>query len=206
MDIKTSLTEFNVGEYRRECLKIYKSFEFFRPDNEEGLKIRRWVYQRSMAGWPLRAFPINRDQPISWLLQIKIWNILLPRPMNADFVLCFSSQCAMAALNDVRQYLSVEGGQVAVSPWQLSTAAITVVLIKSCFSCCFRSLTPQTQPEKEEGPLSSLRSRMASRCWLLGRTIFCWSASNLTLLLCLCRCFSWSLCVRTQMLLRKIYS
>uniref|UniRef100_A0A671W4D2 6-phosphofructo-2-kinase/fructose-2,6-biphosphatase 4b n=1 Tax=Sparus aurata TaxID=8175 RepID=A0A671W4D2_SPAAU len=56
--------EFNVGQYRRECLKIYKSFEFFRPDNEEGLKIRR--------------------------------------------------QCALAALNDVRQYLSVEGGQVAV--------------------------------------------------------------------------------------------
>ncbi|XP_071392871.1 6-phosphofructo-2-kinase/fructose-2,6-bisphosphatase 4b isoform X6 [Centroberyx affinis] len=56
--------EFNVGQYRRECVKIYKSFEFFRPDNEEGLKIRR--------------------------------------------------QCALAALNDVRQYLSVEGGQVAV--------------------------------------------------------------------------------------------
>uniref|UniRef100_A0A3Q1BW08 6-phosphofructo-2-kinase domain-containing protein n=1 Tax=Amphiprion ocellaris TaxID=80972 RepID=A0A3Q1BW08_AMPOC len=56
--------EFNVGQYRRECLKIYKSFEFFRPDNEEGLKIRR--------------------------------------------------QCATSALNDVRQYLSVEGGQVAV--------------------------------------------------------------------------------------------
>ncbi|MEQ2261328.1 6-phosphofructo-2-kinase/fructose-2,6-bisphosphatase 4 [Xenotaenia resolanae] len=56
--------EFNVGDYRRECLKIYKSFEFFRPDNEEGVKIRR--------------------------------------------------QCAMSALNDVRQYLSVEGGQVAV--------------------------------------------------------------------------------------------
>lgn len=35
------LTEFNVGQYRRECLKIYKSFEFFRPDNEEGVKIRR---------------------------------------------------------------------------------------------------------------------------------------------------------------------
>ncbi|XP_029549818.1 6-phosphofructo-2-kinase/fructose-2,6-bisphosphatase 4b isoform X1 [Salmo trutta] len=56
--------EFNVGQYRRECVKIYKSFEFFRPDNEEGLKIRR--------------------------------------------------QCALTALNDVRQYLSVEGGQVAV--------------------------------------------------------------------------------------------
>uniref|UniRef100_A0A8C6TZU4 6-phosphofructo-2-kinase/fructose-2,6-biphosphatase 4b n=1 Tax=Neogobius melanostomus TaxID=47308 RepID=A0A8C6TZU4_9GOBI len=55
---------FNVGQYRRECVKIYKSFEFFRPDNEEGLKIRR--------------------------------------------------QCATTALNDVREYLSVEGGQVAV--------------------------------------------------------------------------------------------
>ncbi|XP_061147117.1 6-phosphofructo-2-kinase/fructose-2,6-bisphosphatase 4-like isoform X2 [Syngnathus typhle] len=56
--------EFNVGQYRRECVKIYKSFEFFRPDNEEGLKIRR--------------------------------------------------QCASAALNDVREYLTEEGGQVAV--------------------------------------------------------------------------------------------
>ncbi|KPP63309.1 6-phosphofructo-2-kinase/fructose-2,6-bisphosphatase 4-like [Scleropages formosus] len=33
--------EFNVGQYRRDCVKIYKSFEFFRPDNEEGLKIRK---------------------------------------------------------------------------------------------------------------------------------------------------------------------
>ncbi|XP_035244009.1 6-phosphofructo-2-kinase/fructose-2,6-bisphosphatase 4a isoform X2 [Anguilla anguilla] len=56
--------EFNVGQYRRECVKIYKSFEFFRPDNEEGLKIRK--------------------------------------------------QCALAALNDVRQYLGEEGGHVAV--------------------------------------------------------------------------------------------
>uniref|UniRef100_A0A4W6F8R6 6-phosphofructo-2-kinase/fructose-2,6-biphosphatase 4a n=1 Tax=Lates calcarifer TaxID=8187 RepID=A0A4W6F8R6_LATCA len=56
--------EFNVGQYRREFVKIYKSFEFFRPDNEEGLKIRR--------------------------------------------------QCASAALNDVRQYLTEEQGQVAV--------------------------------------------------------------------------------------------
>lgn len=56
--------EFNVGQYRRECVKIYKSFEFFHPDNEEGLKIRR--------------------------------------------------QCALTALKDVHQYLTVEGGQVAV--------------------------------------------------------------------------------------------
>uniref|UniRef100_A0A8C1B9G6 6-phosphofructo-2-kinase/fructose-2,6-biphosphatase 4a n=1 Tax=Cyprinus carpio carpio TaxID=630221 RepID=A0A8C1B9G6_CYPCA len=62
IDVPTK--EFNVGQYRRECVKIYKSFEFFRPDNEEGLKIRK--------------------------------------------------QCALAALNDVRQFLMDEGGQVAV--------------------------------------------------------------------------------------------
>ncbi|XP_047669969.1 6-phosphofructo-2-kinase/fructose-2,6-bisphosphatase 4b isoform X2 [Tachysurus fulvidraco] len=56
--------EFNVGQYRRDCIKIYKNFEFFRSDNEEGLKIRK--------------------------------------------------QCALAALNDVRQFLSVDGGHVAV--------------------------------------------------------------------------------------------
>lgn len=36
--------EFNVGQYRRDFVKIYKSFEFFRPDNEEGLKIRQYVW------------------------------------------------------------------------------------------------------------------------------------------------------------------
>ncbi|XP_073888149.1 6-phosphofructo-2-kinase/fructose-2,6-bisphosphatase 4 isoform X6 [Macaca fascicularis] len=33
--------EFNVGQYRRNMVKTYKSFEFFLPDNEEGLKIRK---------------------------------------------------------------------------------------------------------------------------------------------------------------------
>ncbi|XP_068763345.1 6-phosphofructo-2-kinase/fructose-2,6-bisphosphatase 4 isoform X2 [Struthio camelus] len=56
--------EFNVGQYRRDLVKKYKSFEFFLPDNEEGLKIRK--------------------------------------------------QCALTALNDVRQYLSEENGHVAV--------------------------------------------------------------------------------------------
>lgn len=41
--------EFNVGQYRRDFLKIYKSFEFFRPDNEEGLKIRRYKSRRSLS-------------------------------------------------------------------------------------------------------------------------------------------------------------
>ncbi|XP_060776260.1 6-phosphofructo-2-kinase/fructose-2,6-bisphosphatase 4b isoform X5 [Neoarius graeffei] len=56
--------EFNVGQYRRECTKVYRNFEFFHPDNEEGLKIRK--------------------------------------------------QCALTALNDVRQFLSVDRGHVAV--------------------------------------------------------------------------------------------
>ncbi|ERE74632.1 6-phosphofructo-2-kinase/fructose-2, 6-biphosphatase 4 [Cricetulus griseus] len=56
--------EFNVGQYRRDMVKTYKSFEFFLPDNEEGLKIRK--------------------------------------------------QCALAALCDVRKFLSEEGGHVAV--------------------------------------------------------------------------------------------
>ncbi|XP_036010929.1 6-phosphofructo-2-kinase/fructose-2,6-bisphosphatase 4 isoform X3 [Mus musculus] len=56
--------EFNVGQYRRDIVKTYKSFEFFLPDNEEGLKIRK--------------------------------------------------QCALAALSDVRKFLSEEGGHVAV--------------------------------------------------------------------------------------------
>ncbi|CAB1330063.1 unnamed protein product [Coregonus sp. 'balchen'] len=32
---------FNLGQYRREAVQSYKSFEFFRPDNEEAMQIRR---------------------------------------------------------------------------------------------------------------------------------------------------------------------
>lgn len=32
---------FNVGQYRREAVKIYKNFEFFKPDNEEAMMIRK---------------------------------------------------------------------------------------------------------------------------------------------------------------------
>ncbi|NWR97054.1 F263 bisphosphatase, partial [Motacilla alba] len=55
---------FNVGEYRREAVKHYSSYDFFRPDNEEAMKVRR--------------------------------------------------QCAMAALRDVKLYLTEEAGQIAV--------------------------------------------------------------------------------------------
>uniref|UniRef100_A0A9J8CVN0 6-phosphofructo-2-kinase/fructose-2,6-biphosphatase 1 n=1 Tax=Cyprinus carpio carpio TaxID=630221 RepID=A0A9J8CVN0_CYPCA len=33
---------FNLGQYRREVLQTYKNYEFFRPDNEEAMKIRRY--------------------------------------------------------------------------------------------------------------------------------------------------------------------
>uniref|UniRef100_A0A8C5MLW9 6-phosphofructo-2-kinase/fructose-2,6-biphosphatase 3 n=1 Tax=Leptobrachium leishanense TaxID=445787 RepID=A0A8C5MLW9_9ANUR len=55
---------FNVGEYRREAVKDFSSFDFFRADNEEAMKVRR--------------------------------------------------QCALDALEDVKSYLTVEGGQIAV--------------------------------------------------------------------------------------------
>uniref|UniRef100_A0AAR2KM52 6-phosphofructo-2-kinase domain-containing protein n=1 Tax=Pygocentrus nattereri TaxID=42514 RepID=A0AAR2KM52_PYGNA len=32
---------FNVGQYRREAVQAYKNFEFFSPDNEEAMKIRK---------------------------------------------------------------------------------------------------------------------------------------------------------------------
>ncbi|XP_046871510.1 6-phosphofructo-2-kinase/fructose-2,6-bisphosphatase 3 isoform X3 [Hypomesus transpacificus] len=55
---------FNVGEYRREAVKNYSSYDFFKSDNENAVKIRQ--------------------------------------------------QCALAALRDVKCYLTEEGGQVAV--------------------------------------------------------------------------------------------
>uniref|UniRef100_A0A9J7Y3F0 6-phosphofructo-2-kinase/fructose-2,6-bisphosphatase 2 n=1 Tax=Cyprinus carpio carpio TaxID=630221 RepID=A0A9J7Y3F0_CYPCA len=54
---------FNLGVYRREAVQSYKSFDFFRHDNEEAMKIRK--------------------------------------------------QCAIVALQDVKSYLSEEGGQIA---------------------------------------------------------------------------------------------
>ncbi|XP_054114402.1 6-phosphofructo-2-kinase/fructose-2,6-bisphosphatase 3 isoform X4 [Callithrix jacchus] len=32
---------FNVGEYRREAVKHYSSYSFFRPDNEEAMRVRK---------------------------------------------------------------------------------------------------------------------------------------------------------------------
>ena len=37
---------FNVGQYRRDATRSYNSFEFFRPDNAEAMKIRKYDQQR----------------------------------------------------------------------------------------------------------------------------------------------------------------
>ncbi|MBN3302833.1 F263 bisphosphatase, partial [Amia calva] len=55
---------FNVGEYRREAVRHYSSYDFFNPDNQDAMRIRQ--------------------------------------------------QCALAALRDVKIYLTEEGGQIAV--------------------------------------------------------------------------------------------
>ncbi|XP_062852737.1 6-phosphofructo-2-kinase/fructose-2,6-bisphosphatase 3 isoform X1 [Trichomycterus rosablanca] len=55
---------FNVGEYRRETVKHYSSFDFFKTENKEAVKIRE--------------------------------------------------QCALAALQDVKAYLTERGGEIAV--------------------------------------------------------------------------------------------
>ncbi|KAJ0036381.1 hypothetical protein NQD34_005058 [Periophthalmus magnuspinnatus] len=39
--IGVSTKVFNVGQYRRDATKTYNSYEFFRPDNSEAMKIRR---------------------------------------------------------------------------------------------------------------------------------------------------------------------
>lgn len=67
------------------------------------------------------------------------------------FVCRSCRQCALSALNDVRQYLSVEGGQVAVSPVTIRSYSFILrgaVLMVSSRS--FRYLMPQTRQETEE--------------------------------------------------------
>lgn len=37
----SAVVVFNVGEYRREAVKNYSSYDFFKPDNECAVKIRQ---------------------------------------------------------------------------------------------------------------------------------------------------------------------
>lgn len=37
----SSSSVFNVGEYRREAVRQFSSYNFFRPDNEEAMRVRK---------------------------------------------------------------------------------------------------------------------------------------------------------------------
>lgn len=40
-DLLLFFAVFNLGVYRREAVRAYKSYDFFRHDNEEAMKIRK---------------------------------------------------------------------------------------------------------------------------------------------------------------------
>lgn len=86
---------FNVGEYRREAVKNYSSYDFFKPDNECAVKIRQYVPYKHTYTFQSNPPDLLRITPTS--------------PLS------FFRQCALAALRDVKSYLKDEGGQVAVS-------------------------------------------------------------------------------------------
>ncbi|XP_047629497.1 6-phosphofructo-2-kinase/fructose-2,6-bisphosphatase 4 isoform X2 [Phacochoerus africanus] len=126
--------EFNVGQYRRDMVKTYKSFEFFLPDNEEGLKIRKPFVGMSsdregssrqcrgtgLSGWsrvgvgppPGTVLQSQKNQAWNWVLS-SLCPSKSPLRISGEY-LAWIRQCALAALRDVRRFLSEEGGHVAV--------------------------------------------------------------------------------------------
>lgn len=92
-----------------------------------------------------------------------------------EFICDLYRQCASAALNDVRQYLTEEGGQVAVGQmlnavvgqsfecWSDTVHDAKMRLHSSSVFVLCRFLMQQTPPEKGGKPSSSLQSRMALR-------------------------------------------
>lgn len=59
-----------MGQYRRQATCSYNSYEFFRPDNEEAMKIRR--YEPSAARVPhlsIKVFLKQRSQTTSSFLK-----------------------------------------------------------------------------------------------------------------------------------------
>lgn len=53
---------FNVGQYRREAAGTYNSFEFFRPDNEEAMKIRKYEPSGTRVRVHLSGMNPDRNQ------------------------------------------------------------------------------------------------------------------------------------------------
>lgn len=61
------LIVFNLGVYRREAVKSYKSYDFFRHDNEEAMKIRKWVLLHHLSG-PVVVDHVLENQPSIYII------------------------------------------------------------------------------------------------------------------------------------------
>lgn len=137
------------------------------------------------------------------------------------------SQCAMTALNDVRQYLSVEGGQVAVSYFELlkKSKLIPTFCLKDCLtSAMLPSSSAPPHPPPNLGLWCHKHNQRETRdhrqvCrteWFQGLSpklnneimifLFNFVLAHIKskMLSCLCRCSLWNLCVKIQMSLHRI--
>uniref|UniRef100_A0AAQ4S9D3 6-phosphofructo-2-kinase/fructose-2,6-bisphosphatase 2 n=1 Tax=Gasterosteus aculeatus aculeatus TaxID=481459 RepID=A0AAQ4S9D3_GASAC len=97
---------FNLGVYRREAVRAYKSYDFFRHDNEEAMKIRK---HQALDGVPALNPDLDLQQAAAVALkltQIRQDPECVPGVQHG--------QCALVALQDVKAYLLAEGGQIAV--------------------------------------------------------------------------------------------
>lgn len=79
-----------MGQYRRQAVKTYENFEFFKPDNEEAMRIRKYVRTDSSK---------RLDDAL--------------KKSHRRALLCRA--CAAAALRDVATYFASDQGHVAVS-------------------------------------------------------------------------------------------
>lgn len=90
---------FNVGQYRRDATRSYNSFEFFRADNAEAMKIRKYEQQRPAD---LFESSVNVSDCVYFII-------------NVCFCVSVIRACAVAALKDVSDYFNRDLGQVVVS-------------------------------------------------------------------------------------------
>uniref|UniRef100_A0A8C5CEU6 6-phosphofructo-2-kinase/fructose-2,6-biphosphatase 4b n=1 Tax=Gadus morhua TaxID=8049 RepID=A0A8C5CEU6_GADMO len=93
--------EFNVGQYRRDFLKIYKSFEFFRPDNEEGLKIRRWLIALGIINFYLFVFFVESVCEDPEVIAANIVQVKLGSP---DYINCNTEEAVEDFMKRIECY------------------------------------------------------------------------------------------------------
>lgn len=164
--ISLSLTVFNVGQYRRDATRSYNSYEFFRADNTEAMKIRKYEPSAcliSSAYKPLYTIcmcPVFRAQGLCHRCPERCVRLLHERAGSGggERNLTFKHQ-SLVSNDNVRR-------AITFSFWGSKTPQITGTFIIQCDEnlspCLFlrvitdRFLTPPTPP------LSGERSSAAS--------------------------------------------